>query len=61
MTFAKWMDDLDDLCQTDTQMKIHDLPVRQFTSAYELGYTPTQFRLQNQAPVSSALSPSGWN
>jgi hypothetical protein len=44
MNLAKWMDDLDGVCQSDAEMRIHDLPFAVFQEAYQAGYTPHQFR-----------------
>jgi hypothetical protein len=43
MTFAKWMDRIDDLCQPNDDMAIHDLPEPLFQDAYYSGCSPLAF------------------
>ena len=50
MTLAKWMDRLDEVCTTDFDMEIHDLPDNRFRDAYLRGFSPEEFRAVHALP-----------
>jgi hypothetical protein len=43
MTFAMWMEQLDNSCQEESDLVIHILPQHHFRSAYSRGISPEDF------------------
>ena len=56
MTLAKWMDRLDEVCQTDLDMAIYDLPQDQFRDAYACGFSPEEFRAGHPVPFLTVVA-----
>ena len=47
MNIAKWMDELDEVCDSEFEMQVHDLPDVAFLTAYESGLSPKEFRMRH--------------
>lgn len=52
MTFAQWLDQLDELAQADSEMSHHDLPDTRLRDAYARGLQPGDF-----SPDASHMAP----
>ena len=59
MTFAKWMDRVNELCASDKDMAIHVLPEMDFIKAYAQGEGPEEFCERALACIRTAIKRSG--
>lgn len=47
MNFEKWLSKVDNLCQDEYMVSIHDLPDMEFYDAWECEMTPEEFFEEN--------------
>jgi len=47
MSFDIWMERVDDVCQLQFGLSIHDLPDMLFRDGYDAGLTPVEFMTEN--------------
>jgi hypothetical protein len=57
MTIAKWKDRLEEVCVSERQMTLLELPEEDFRDAFRCGYTPEEFFIWNSINWDSRFGP----